>query len=113
MRAQTVIGRLTDIPNGSAKGFDPAGDGRDRLFIVRMGNTLHAWANDCPHIPGSATAWRKDAYLNAAKNRIVCSGHGALFDIVTGECVAGACLGLSLRSVNVTLQNDRTLILSG
>ena len=113
MAAQTAIGRLADIPNGSAKGFDPAGDGRDTLFIVRRENTLHAWANDCPHIPGSPMAWRKDAYLNAAKDRIVCAGHGALFDIVTGECVAGACLGQSLRKVNVALQEDQTLILTG
>jgi len=105
-----AICRLEDIPDGSAKGFDPLRVGRDTIFVVRRGNTVHAWADDCPHIPGSPMAWRKDAYLNAARTRIVCSGHGALFDIATGRCDAGACLGQSLRKVNVSLQKDHTLI---
>jgi nitrite reductase/ring-hydroxylating ferredoxin subunit len=30
-------------------------------------------------------AWRTDAYLNAAGNRIVCASHGAEFEIETSR----------------------------
>jgi nitrite reductase/ring-hydroxylating ferredoxin subunit len=49
-------------------------------------------------------AWRKDQYLNAAGDRIVCAAHGALFDIPTGRCTLGPCLGEALTPVPLTLQ---------
>ncbi len=44
-------------------------------------------------------AWRKDAYLTADGRHIACSGHGARFDIDTGLCVHGPCLGESLHAL--------------
>lgn len=44
-------------------------------------------------------AWRRDAYLNREATRIVCSGHGAEFDIASGVCMLGPCLGQSLTPV--------------
>ena len=76
--------RLEELPEGESRGFDPLGDGHDTMLVVRRGNRLHAWRDACPHINGAPMAWRKDAYLNAGRDRIMCSAHGALFDIVTG-----------------------------
>ena len=49
----------------------------------------------CPHYGDTPMAWRTDAYLNAARDRIVCASHGAEFEIETGLCVTGAALGQS------------------
>jgi nitrite reductase/ring-hydroxylating ferredoxin subunit len=98
--------RLDDIPDGDSRGFDPLKVGRDTMLIVRKDKALYAWRDACPHIDGVPMAWRKDAYLNASGDRIVCSAHGALFDISTGVCTLGPCLGQSLERMAVLLDAD-------
>lgn len=93
----------SDLPDGASRGFDPAGHGQDTVIVVRQGPRLHAYANTCPH-DGVPMAWRKDRYLNAAGDRIVCAAHGALFDIATGVCTLGPCLGDALTPVPLVLQ---------
>ena len=51
-------------------------------------------------------AWRKDAYLNAAGDRIVCAAHGAQFEVDTGRCTLGPCLGESLTPVRLHILPD-------
>jgi nitrite reductase/ring-hydroxylating ferredoxin subunit len=97
--------RLEEIPDGGARGFDPLREGRDTLMVIRQGTSLHAWRDACPHMRGVPMAWRKDAYLNAGRDRIVCSAHGALFDIATGLCTLGPCLGESLEPMSVRLES--------
>lgn len=99
----TTLCQLDELPDGQSRGFDPTGSGRDTLFIVRQGEQLHAWRNACPHVDGAPMAWRKDAYLNGARNRIVCYAHGAQFDIVSGQCLLGPCLGQHLTPVAVSV----------
>jgi nitrite reductase/ring-hydroxylating ferredoxin subunit len=100
--------RLADLPDGSARGFDPLQRGHDTVFAVRRGDAVRVWVDRCPH-NGTPLPWRKDAYLNAARDRIVCAAHGALFEIHSGLCVQGPCLGQSLRPVPFTLTADGAL----
>jgi len=88
----------SELFEGAARGFDPAARGRDTLFVVRR-NGLHAYRNACPHWADTSMAWRKDAFLNADASRIVCAAHGAQFEIETGMCVLGPCLGQALTRV--------------
>lgn len=108
IRVMTVyidLCRLDELPEDTARGFDLFGAGRDSLFLVRKGDAVHAYRNYCPH-QGSTMPWRKDAYLNANASRIVCSAHGAEFDIATGKCTAGAALGNALDPVRVVVSDD-------
>ena len=93
-----------ELPDGASRGFDPRGTGRDTMFVVRQGRALHAWLNACPH-HGTTMPWRRHAYLNAAGDRIVCSAHGALFEIDTGRCTLGPCLGQALTPVSVVVHD--------
>jgi nitrite reductase/ring-hydroxylating ferredoxin subunit len=99
MRSQKHLCHLADLPDGGARGFDPHGAGRDTCFLVRQGKVVYSYLNSCPHVDGSPLAWRKDEYLDAAQENIVCHGHGALFDIPTGVCTLGPCVGERLQSV--------------
>jgi nitrite reductase/ring-hydroxylating ferredoxin subunit len=101
--------RIEELPDGDARGFDPSRLGRDTMLVVRQGSRLYAWRDSCPHIDGVPMPWRKDAYLNAAHDRIVCSAHGALFDIVTGRCTLGPCLGQFLQPVRVMVDEGGTV----
>lgn len=103
-RPRVRLCRLEELPDGESRGFDPRNVGRDTMFVVRHGANLHAWQDACPHIDGVPMAWRKDAYLNAARDRIVCSAHGALFDIATGYCTLGPCAGQYLQPVRLTVE---------
>ncbi len=97
-----------EIAEGTARGFDPTGSGRDTLFVVRR-NGLHAWRNQCPHWANTSMAWRKDAFLNRDGTRIVCAAHGAQFEIDTGLCTLGPCIGDSLTRVELITSQYGTL----
>lgn len=104
----------SDLAEGCARGFGPAEGGRDTVFVVRR-HGLHAYRNSCPHWPQTSLPWRKDAYLDAQGTRIVCSAHGAQFEIETGLCLTGPCIGESLtraalREKNGSLYVERVLM---
>ena len=98
-----------ELAEGTSRGFDPTGTGRDTMFIVRRAG-LHAWRNACPHWGGTSMAWRKDAFLNGDATRIVCAAHGALFDIATGVCTLGPCIGAKLERVEIIESADGSLL---
>jgi nitrite reductase/ring-hydroxylating ferredoxin subunit len=96
---------IDDLPDGGSRGFDPQRGGQDTLLVVRQGRELFAYADACPH-HGTPMAWRKDAYLDAAGQHIVCAAHGALFDIDSGLCVLGPCLGDTLSPVLLKIHDN-------
>ena len=96
---------LRDLPLNGSRGFDPRGDGQDSVFIVVRDGKPLAYANACPH-HGTPMAWRKDEYLNASGDRIVCAAHGAQFDISTGICTLGPCLGDALTPIEIHIERD-------
>jgi nitrite reductase/ring-hydroxylating ferredoxin subunit len=104
-----TLGRMADIPDGDARGFDPGRTGRDTLFVVRRGALLHGWLDRCPHERVTPLPYRRHAYLNAKKTRIVCFAHGAQFDIASGECLVGPCLGEFLTGVPLTVDSQGEL----
>jgi nitrite reductase/ring-hydroxylating ferredoxin subunit len=101
--------RLDALAEGASRGFDPEGRGQPSVFVVRRGGAVHAYADSCPH-HGTPMAWRRDAYLNAAGDRIVCAAHGAQFEIDTGLCVLGPCLGDRLSPVPWRLSDGEIVI---
>ena len=102
---------LDDLPDGGVRGFDPARRGQDTLLVVRRGERVFGWRDACPH-HGTPMAWRKDAYLNAARDRIVCHAHGAQFDIESGLCLLGPCLGDRLTPVELRVDERGGLYLN-
>ncbi|MEC8579288.1 MAG: Rieske 2Fe-2S domain-containing protein [Pseudomonadota bacterium] len=97
--------RVADLPEGQSVGFDPLDEGRDTMFVVRKGDTVHAWRNLCPHYDRARMAWKKDEFLNGDRSRIMCAAHGALFRIEDGVCEIGPCVGQSLTPVPVRLHD--------
>jgi len=104
--------RADELVEGSSRGFDPLGQGRDTVFVVRHGGLFHAYRDACPHVAGAPMAWRKDAYLNRAGSRIVCHAHGAQFLPDSGLCVQGPCLGRFLTRVPLVLDGDGEIFVS-
>jgi nitrite reductase/ring-hydroxylating ferredoxin subunit len=105
------LANVGDLPDPGARGFDPEEVGRDTLFVVRRGAELRAYRDACPHFGDTPMAWRKDAYLNGEGTRIVCHAHGAQFDIASGECLLGPCLGQRLAPVEIEVTSDGNIVL--
>ncbi|HWU65110.1 MAG TPA: Rieske 2Fe-2S domain-containing protein [Ensifer sp.] len=102
-----LLCRAEDIDEGDAKGFGPIEGYRRKIVILRRNGQLHAWLDSCPHYAGGTPmAWKTDAYLNGEKTHIACHSHGALFDMETGECVLGPCLGQKLTRIALTLSDE-------
>lgn len=102
--------RLEDLADGRSRGFDPLREGRDTMFVVRRGERLFAWRNACPHHDRARMAWKKDEFLNGDHSQIMCGAHGALFEIETGECTLGPCLGQHLTPVALVIRDGEVWI---
>lgn len=95
-----------DIAEGAAKGFVA---GRTLLLVVRKAGALHAYVNSCPHI-GTPLDFSPDRFLSFDAQYILCSTHGALFEIDSGECVSGPCAGDSLDPLPVREEAGRVTV---
>jgi len=106
-----VLCHLDDIADGAARGFCPFAGARENIFVVRKRRNLYAYWDACPHYGDTPMAWRTDAYLDAAGDRIVCAAHGAEFEIESGRCIRGAALGKSLTPAAIELTPSGEVIL--
>lgn len=103
-RARIVVCRFDDLEAPDARGFDigPAEEARS-AFVVREGDAVYAYRNVCPHA-GHRLNWKPHAFLTRQSDRIMCSVHGAIFDIPTGVCVEGPCPGRALTPLRVAVE---------
>lgn len=101
---------LEDIPEGGSKGFpnpEPSTDAHDSrgVFAVRSREQVYVYRNRCPH-QGLELNWVPDRFLDRNKALILCSAHGALFEIAGGRCVSGPCLGQQLEQLPSTVESN-------
>lgn len=63
------------------------------LLLMRSGAVFRAYVNACPHqyLPLN---YRGEQILSADGRQLLCTAHGARFDIDTGQPLAGADCGL-------------------
>jgi len=83
---------------GQARGFDPHGVGSDTVFALRHAGQVRVYRNSCPHLD-VPLEYRKDRYLSADGQRIICYAHGAQFAPHSGECLHGPCRGEHLEAL--------------
>jgi nitrite reductase/ring-hydroxylating ferredoxin subunit len=100
------ICHVTSISDPGAHGFLIGdGDWPFRGFVVRNGDSVHAYANICPHARHPLDLL-PDAFLSSDGGMIRCGSHGALFKTNTGECVVGPCVGANLLRLDLRIDAD-------
>lgn len=59
------------------------------IITTRKDGAIYCYVNACPHqyLPLN---YRSDRIISSDGNRLLCSAHGAVFDIKTGNCLTGA-----------------------
>ncbi|MGG7518722.1 Rieske (2Fe-2S) protein [Allorhizobium undicola] len=98
---------VDEIAERQARGFGPFGTSKRKIVVVRKDGRYFGWLDSCPHYStGTPMAWKTDAYLNGERTHLTCHSHGALFEIETGDCVLGPCLGQTLTRVNIRISDE-------
>lgn len=106
----TFLCSLDDIPQPGAKGFTfRVGTQLFEMFIVRVGETVAAYENACPHAKAPLN-WNEDVFLTPDKTQILCANHSALFRPEDGLCTAGPCLGQMLHQLPIYLEDTKIYI---
>jgi nitrite reductase/ring-hydroxylating ferredoxin subunit len=105
-----VVCAVRDIANRRCKGFHLARRDADdnempwHILIVRWDRKLFGYVNVCPHQSVNLD-WEREQFLDPSGTRLICGKHGALFDVTTGECVAGPCPNARLEPVRLCVMD--------
>ena len=94
---------VDEIDDPGSRGFVVVEIENGRLLVVRKNGQLTAFRNSCPHT-GAPMEWKPDQFLDNELEFIQCAMHGALFDIKTGECLRGPCVGDFLHKENLVIE---------
>jgi nitrite reductase/ring-hydroxylating ferredoxin subunit len=101
----TKICDLEDIEDGESIGLTVEIDGQPKMLIaVRKGTQAFVYINSCPHI-GTPLDLQPGKFLSFDKKHILCSTHGALFEIETGHCTFGPCKDDHLDILPIRVEN--------
>ena len=79
-----------------------------RIVVVRSGQNIHAFVNSCPHM-GLPLELFPNRFLDETGEQLVCSTHGARFNVSDGECTRGPCRGDVLRPVILEFSGEKVL----
>lgn len=78
-----------------------------QLFVVCVSaGEFHAYKNRCPH-KGVTLNWLPNQFLSIDQQEIQCATHNARFDIKTGVCLSGPCVGQSLSKLILKIRDNK------
>ena len=110
---ERIICRDSELGADAARGFTiGGGDWPLRGFVVRSGAELRAYVNRCPHA-GHPLNLLPERFCTPDGALILCSSHGALFEKLTGYCVAGPCAGRALTPVPLEVRSGYVMLADG
>ncbi|MGH7794238.1 MAG: Rieske (2Fe-2S) protein [Candidatus Binatia bacterium] len=105
--ARKLLGAVGEIEHGKSKKFTLRRGKRDlEALLVNFEGRHFAYINRCPHT-GITLDWVNNQFFSSDHRYLMCATHGAVFEPPTGECIWGPCLGLSLQSVAVEIEDGR------
>lgn len=86
---------------GLAHVFDVLLNGEPaRAFALRFDGQVVAFVNRCVHVPAELD-WQPGRFLDATREWIVCSMHGATYHPASGRCAGGPCGRGALTPIHV------------
>ncbi len=105
-----VVGRFNELDDPGCREFTiGTGEWPFKGFVVRQGDEVYAYENVCRHA-GHPLNWHPDSFLTPDRRRLICASHGAMYEIDSGECVAGPCPGKKLNQVEVEVRDGMVLV---
>lgn len=111
-----AICAMSEIPSQRARGFNLVvvdEDGQERpwsIVVIRWGKHVFGYVNECPHHHVNLD-WERNQFLDGNGTRLMCGKHGAQFELSSGACVSGPCVGEGLRPVALAIIDDDVCVL--
>lgn len=110
-----VLAHLNDIPEAGAMEWKCEVPELISILLFKLNDQVFAYRNTCPHqgrplgLGRSGPGGNQRFYFDA-EQRLVCPHHGALFQMDSGECVAGPCRGGFLKSLAIRVENEQVIL---
>ena len=96
---------LADLGKTGAFGVERDSEPFD-IVIVRDGDVVRGFVNSCPH-RGTPLETFPHRFLDETGRQLICSTHGARFDVADGKCLSGPCKVEALCPVALVLSGER------
>jgi nitrite reductase/ring-hydroxylating ferredoxin subunit len=74
-------------------------------FLAWFNGQVVAYQNTCRHIP-IRLDYGDGRFFNPDGTHFVCQTHGATYEPLTGQCIAGPCTGAALKKIPIEILND-------
>jgi nitrite reductase/ring-hydroxylating ferredoxin subunit len=71
-----------------------------RAFVLRFDGQIVGYLNRCLHVP-TEMDWQEGEFLDAGRDFIMCSIHGAVYEPLSGRCAGGPCGRGKLTAIDV------------
>lgn len=100
------IASLEELPDGGTFLFTVRAvdeDEDEEAILVRTEDGVVCWLNYCQHF--THVRLDKGSGAEMRHGEIVCTDHGAMFDVESGTCTHGPCEGAVLTEVAVTVED--------
>lgn len=107
----TDVCALADVADGKSRVI-PFGSGTERfeLIVVRTGDAVFGYANECRHLGVAMNLLDDHAVETDDAGHILCQYHYATYRFNDGYCIAGPCQGESLTAVPLAVRSGRVVV---
>ena len=100
------ITSLSELREKKAIKFSYRQEGISREgFVALFEGRVVAYENVCRHVPITLD-YGDVRFFNGEESHFVCQTHGATYEPLSGRCVAGPCVGASLKPLAVELRGE-------
>lgn len=111
MSEKIAVATVQEITDPGSRSFSYTVNGKElEGFVVLKNGVFSAYENKCPHT-GAPLDWVEHQFLDADKELIQCAVHDARFEIETGECIFGPCVGQGLTRLVVRAEEQTVYLL--
>jgi nitrite reductase/ring-hydroxylating ferredoxin subunit len=83
---------------------------REPAFAVRYGGKVHAYLNQCAHVPVELD-WQPGEFFDDSGLYLICATHGAMYAPESGRCLGGRCNGKGLHPISVAERDGQIFLL--
>lgn len=107
-----LLCRVSQLEEPGSQAFERELPGEEQpleFFVVRRDGEVYAYRNRCPHT-GAPLEWQPDSFLDMDGSFIECAMHGALFEMDSGLCIHGPCVGDRLQPVPLRREGDEVYL---
>lgn len=80
------------------------------LIVKTDGGRYYAYQNLCKHVPVTLDCTQGDITTIDGK-KIQCQMHGAIYEMATGECTSGPCVGSRLNRFELLDEGEKLVVL--